>query len=133
MINLFGERRLALLGLANFVVGSLLSATWWLPAVLAGAVVFGFASPWSVLAVINLTQRCTPNALQGRFAAAVTLALFAPQPIMQTVGAAIIAPLGYRTVYAATAGLALAAAVYMRTCPLTRRPRRPRGVAGPGA
>jgi hypothetical protein len=77
MINRFGERRLALLGLANFIVGNLMYATGWLPAALAGAVVLGFALPWSVMAVINLTQRRTPDALQGRVAAVVTLALFA--------------------------------------------------------
>ena len=121
MINRFGERRLALLGLANFIVGNLMYATGWLPAALAGAVVLGFALPWSVLAVINLTQRRTPDALQGRVAAVVTLALFAPQPLTQTIGAAIITPLGYRTVYTLTAGLALvlATAIYLRTRPHT--------------
>lgn len=71
-------------------------ATGWSPAVLAllscsGSLCLGRSGR------INLTQRCTPNALQGRVAAAVTLALFAPQPITQTFVAAIIAPLGYRT------------------------------------
>lgn len=59
----------------------------------------GFALPWTVLAVINLTQRRTPNPLQGRVAAVVTLALFGPLPATQAIGSAIIGPLGYRIVY----------------------------------
>jgi MFS family permease len=113
MIDRFGEHRLALLGLADFAVGALMRSTGWLPAAVAGSLVLGFALPWSVLAVINLTQRRTPDALQGRVAAVVTLALFAPLPLTQAIGAAIIGPLGYRGVYLLNAALVLLTALWL--------------------
>ena len=123
LIVRLGEQRLALLGLLNFAAGTLLRATGWLPAAVAGSFVLGFALPWSVLAVINLTQRSTPDALQGRVASVVTLALFAPQPLTQIIGAAIIGPLGYRTVYLIIAAMMLATGVWLRH--RTRAQERP--------
>lgn len=99
MITRLGEARLAVIGLLDGTVGSLLVWTGWLPTAIAGFAVLGFALPWTVLAVINLTQRLTPDPLQGRVAALVTLALFGPLPVTQAIGSAIIGPLGYRTVY----------------------------------
>ncbi len=124
MMGRLDERRLALLGLLNFAGGTLLRATGWLPAAVVGSVVLGFALPWSVLAAINLTQRRTPAALQGRVAAVVTLALFAPQPLTQAVGAAIIGPLGYRGVYLLTAAAVLITAAWLHFRAGTERRRR---------
>jgi len=104
VIGLIGETGLAVAGLADGVLGNVLRATGWLPTALAGSFVMGFALPWTVVAVITLSQRLTPDALQGRVAAAVGLALFAPQPLALTVGAATIDALGYRGVLAVAAG-----------------------------
>jgi len=106
------EHRLLLLGLLNGTVGYTLYATGWLPAALAGAFVFGFALPWTVVATINLVQRRAPAALQGRCAAALTFALFAPQPLAQLLGAAVIDHTSYRTVYALASTATLATAGY---------------------
>ncbi len=113
LIDRIGERRLALVGLAAFAVGNMLRATGLLPAAVTGSAVLGFALPWIVLAVINVTQRGTPGALQGRVAALVTLALFAPQPVTQALGAVLIGPLGYRAVLAFMAVVAALAAGYL--------------------
>lgn len=113
LIDRIGERRLALVGLAAFAVGNMLRATGLLPAAVTGSAVLGFALPWIVLAVINVTQRGTPGALQGRVAALVTLALFAPQPVTQALGTVLIGPLGYRAVLAFMAVVAALAAGYL--------------------
>ncbi len=112
ILHASSEHRLLLLGLLNGALGYTLYATGRLPAALAGAFLFGFALPWSVVAAINLVQRRTPDALQGRCAAALTFALFAPQPLAQLLGAAVISHLGYRPIYLTAAALTLATAAY---------------------
>jgi MFS family permease len=99
LIKRIGERRLALLGLVDCVLGNLLRIIASTPAALVGSFVLGFALPWTVVAVINFAQRITPDALQGRVAAAITLALFAHQPLAHAAGAVAIARLDYRTIY----------------------------------
>ena len=96
LLRATGERRLAVLGLANFALGNALRATGWLPLAIAGSVVLGFALPWVFLAVLNLAQRCTPPELQGRVSAAVTLVFFGPQAPLQAVGALAIRYASYR-------------------------------------
>ncbi len=103
-----GEHRLLLLGLADGVLGYGLRATGWLPAVLAGSFVLGFALPWVVAAALNLVQRRAPEHLQGRCAAALSFALFAPLPVLQLAGAALITHVGYRAVFGGGAVLVLA-------------------------
>ncbi len=110
-----GERRLALLGLFNFALGDALNATGALPAALLGYLVLGFALPWVFLATLNLVQRMTPNALQGRTSAAITLALFGPQAPMQALASALVGPLGFRGIYISTAAIAIALAIWLRT------------------
>jgi Na+/melibiose symporter-like transporter len=117
MIQRFGERRLALLGLLNGVLGNLLQLIGSIPTALAGSFVAGFALPWTVLAVINLSQRSTPDALQGRVAAALTLALFAPQPLAHLAGAFAVSHASFRLLYLMSAALTLATAIWL----LTRR------------
>jgi MFS family permease len=103
-----GEARLALFGLFNGVLGNLLVLAGTTPLALLGSLVSGFALPWTVLAVINLSQRLTPDALQGRVAAAVTLALFAPQPIAHLLGAAAVSEFSFRWLYLSCAVLTAA-------------------------
>jgi hypothetical protein len=110
-----GERRLALLGLWNFALGDALNASGWLPCALLGYAVLGFALPWVFLGTLSLYQRMTPNRLQGRVSAAITLALFGPQAPMQALGALLIGPVGFRTIYLGTAASAVALAIRLRT------------------
>jgi Na+/melibiose symporter-like transporter len=106
-----GESWLAVLGMANFALGSAMRASGWLPLAIAGSVVLGFALPWIFLALLNLAQRCTPPELQGRVSAAVTLAFFGPQAPLQALGAVAIRYVSYRQLYLAGAAVAVAAAV----------------------
>lgn len=108
-----GERTLALIGLVNFAVGNLLRATHWLPSALLGTVVLGFALPYAFLAALNVAQRSTPDALQGRVSAALTFALFAPQAILQTAGSALITTLSYIEIYIGSAALSLLIAAWL--------------------
>jgi len=80
--------------------------------------VLGFAAPWVVVAVVTAGQRLTPDALQGRVAAAITFALFAPLPLAQAVCAALLGDAGFRLPYLlAAAGAALLVPVAVRPLP----------------
>ncbi|MFI2641814.1 MFS transporter [Streptomyces sp. NPDC018610] len=98
-----GLDNLALLGLAAFACGSALRSVAWMPSVWLGSFVLGFALPWVFLAALNAGQQLTPDHLQGRVAAAVTLLLFGPQAPAQALGALLISHVGYRSVYLASA------------------------------
>lgn len=110
LIDRLGERKLAVIGLVNFAAGNLLRANHWLPAALTGSAVLGFALPFVFLATLNAAQRATPQELQGRVSAALTLALFGPQALTQSIGSALIAHATYIQIYIASAALGLAIA-----------------------
>ena len=107
------ERGLVLWGLGNYALGSLLRAFGSLPAVVLGSIILGFALPWVFLGVLNLTQRVTPDRLQGRVSAAVTLALFGPQAPMQALGSWAITLVSYRVLYIGTALIAVMTALWL--------------------
>jgi hypothetical protein len=111
LLRSVGERWLAVLGMANFALGSAMRATGWLPLAIAGSVVLGFALPWLFLALLNLAQRCTPPELQGRVSAAVLLAFFGPQAPLQALGAGAIRYASYQQLYLAGAAVAVATAI----------------------
>jgi MFS family permease len=130
VVRRHGETTLLALGLTDGVVGYLLLATGRLPTVLLGAFVLGFALPWSIIALVNLTQRLAPIDLQGRVASATGLLLFAPLPVAQLTGAAAITAVDYRTVYVTVAGVGLATVAAVR---LLARERGPTTEAGAGS
>jgi MFS family permease len=107
LLRSIGERWLAVLGMADFALGSAMRASGWLPLAVAGSVVMGFALPWLFLALLNLAQRCTPAELQGRVSAAVTLVFFGPQAPLQALGALAIRYATYQQLYLAGAAVAL--------------------------
>lgn len=117
VIDRFGERSLAVIGLINFAAGNLLRANHWLPAALIGTFVLGFALPYVFLAILNVAQRLTSNELQGRVSAALIFALFGPQALTQVIGAALIAHATYIEIYVASAAVSLGIAGW-----LARRP-----------
>jgi MFS family permease len=108
LIDRFGEASVAVAGLANFAAGDLLRATGWLPAALCGSFVLGFALPYVFLATLSIAQRLSPQHLQGRVSAALTLALFGPQAPMQALGSLLISDVGYATLFVASAVVSLA-------------------------
>jgi MFS family permease len=113
LIARVGERRLAVIGLLNFAAGNVLRADHWLPAALLGSLVLGFALPYVFLATLNVAQRQTPNRLQGRISAALTLALFGPQALAQAIGSALIAHSSYIAIYLGSAAASLAIAGWL--------------------
>ncbi len=126
-----GERGLVLAGLCNYALGSALYATATIPTALLGSLVLGFALPWIFLAALNAAQRLTPQELQGRVSAALTLMLFGPLAPLQALGAWAITQTGFRSLYlgaAFTAGLlALAFARLGLGAPDAQRPQRRSG------
>ncbi len=108
-----GEHWLAVIGLINFAAGNLLRANHWLPAALTGSAVLGFALPYTFLATLSIAQRATPSELQGRVSAALTFALFGPQAVMQSIGAALITRATYVQIYVGCAALSLAIAGWL--------------------
>jgi len=128
VLTRIGDRGLALAGLLDFAVGSLLRATGDLPLALAGTLVLGFALPWAFLAVLNTAQRETPDELQGRVSAAVTIALFGPQAPLQALGSAAITVVGFSQIYIASAIATLAVGAWLAT-----RPRPVSGGSGPAS
>jgi MFS family permease len=129
-----GERWLAVLGMADFAIGSASRATSWLPLAIAGSVVLGFALPWLFLALLNLAQRSTPPELQGRVSAAVMLVFFGPQAPLQAAGALAIRYVSYQQLYLAAAAVAAGTAtVYLWAGRGGRRAGRGRGCPGGGA
>jgi predicted MFS family arabinose efflux permease len=132
LLRLAGERWLAVLGMANFALGSAMRATGWLPLAIAGSVVLGFALPWLFLALLNLAQRCTPPQLQGRVSAAVTLVFFGPQAPLQALGAVAIRYATYQQLYLAGAAVAVVTAIVF-TWTGRRRPSHGAGPPGPAA
>jgi len=113
LLGRIGEGWLAVLGTADFVLGSLLRASGWLPAAIVGSVVLGFALPWVFLGVLNLAQRATPPGLQGRVSAAVLLAVFGLQAPLQAIGSVAISYTTYQVIYLASAALALATRAWL--------------------
>jgi len=128
LLGRVGVRGLALAGLIDFAAGNLLRATGMLPLALAGTLVLGFALPWAYLAVLNLAQRETPNELQGRVSAAVTLALFGPQAPLQALGSVLITLVGFAAIYVGLALVTLALAAWLAT-----RPAPANGSSAPAA
>jgi MFS-type transporter involved in bile tolerance (Atg22 family) len=113
VLRRFGEHRVALVGLVDLAMGTLLYATGWLPAALLGSIILGFALPWLFLAVLAITQRETPTRLQGRVSAAVIFALFGPQAPLQALGAWAISEFSYRQLYLVGAGATGATAFWL--------------------
>lgn len=111
LLRLLGERWLAVAGMANFAVGNLMRATGLLPVAVAGSLVLGFALPWLFLALLNLSQRCTPPELQGRVSAVVSLVFFGPQAPLLALGALFIRYATYSELYLAGAAVAVATGI----------------------
>jgi hypothetical protein len=126
LIARLGEAGLAVAGLVNFAAGDLLQATGWLPAALIGAFVLGFALPWAYLAALNISQSRTPDHLQGRVAAAITLALFGPQAPLQALGALAIAHATFTEIYLGSAVAAAGLATWLALRSRTAGPGGPR-------
>ncbi len=132
LIARIGERSLAVIALMNMAVGSAARATGVTAVVIAGSFVLGAALPWSLIALITAGQRVVPVTMQGQASAAITLVMFAPQPIAQASGAVLIDPAGYRLLYLATSAVLVLSLVVLRPWRDGREPLQRDGhAAGP--
>lgn len=105
----YGERALAVAGMANTVVATALMMPPSVWPVAAGSALRGLGLPWIVVAVLTLTQNHTAAELQGRVSAAVGVLLFAPVALSTGLGAALITVADYRAPLAIVIAVNLAA------------------------
>ncbi|HKT01835.1 MAG TPA: MFS transporter, partial [Rugosimonospora sp.] len=111
----YGEVRVATAGIALYGASTVLSATPWLPLVLAGTALFGAGLAWLLIALVTLVQRSTPHGLQARVYAATNLAVATPQTVSIALGAALLAVLDYRVLLLACATVAAVSAGWLGT------------------
>jgi MFS family permease len=117
LVRRIGEQTLIAVALLTAGAGALLQIPPLLGPVIVGYILLGAAIPWLVVALISLTQRLTPNALQGRAFATVDALITVPQTLSIALGAALIAITGYQPLLLAMAVVMSLAAAYL----LTRR------------
>jgi MFS family permease len=115
LVRRIGEHRLIAIALLTAAAAALLQTPPLLGPVIAGYILLGAAIPWLVVAVISLTQRLTPSALQGRAYSSVDTLITVPQTISIALGAGLIATTGYRPLLIAMAAVMFAAAAYLLT------------------
>jgi MFS family permease len=119
-IRRLGEVRVVVVGLAFLAVAPALSATAFLPGVLAGQLIAGAAIPPLVVAVITLLQRQAPARLQGRVYGALEVSLTGPQTAGIGLGAVLLGLVDYRLILVGAA-LLLAFSAWVLAKP---RPKR---------
>jgi predicted MFS family arabinose efflux permease len=131
LVRRLGERRLVAIGLLAAASGAMLEMPPVLTPVITGFIVFGMAIPWIVVALISLTQRLTPNDLQGRAYSAVDALITTPQTMSIALGAGLIAVAGYRALLIGMAGTMSIAAAYLLSRTQQRQRRTTRKVGEP--
>lgn len=112
------------LGLAACAVSPLLMMPSSLPAVLAGAALFGCGLPWIIVGSMTLLQRLTPPDLQGRAAGAAELMTSTSQTFSIALGAGLLTVLDYRILLGMITGFVALSAGYLLTRPEHRRAAR---------
>ncbi len=114
-------------------LGSALLPLGSLPIAACGMVVAGFGIPITVVGFATMRQRLTPDALQGRTAAAANVSINVPQTAVSIVGAGLLAIADYRVLIWVTVAAVLLGAVLAATARTTASPRSDEGLAGDGA
>lgn len=115
VIKKFGEGPIAGAGLLLVAGGSLLFMMASLPAVFAGAVIFGASLPWIVVAFNTLLQTRTPNNLLGRVSSAADTFVTVPQTVSVAVGAALVGLVNYRYLLGIISVVVAISATYLLT------------------
>lgn len=112
-----GGRRFAAYGIALTAVAAALRAIPSDPLALACSAAVGAGLPCVLIAAFTAVQRETPDALLGRTVATANTLVYAPNVLGLAAGAALVEPVGQRTLSAVLGVLWLLAAV-----PLLQRP-----------
>ncbi|NYE18479.1 MFS transporter [Microbacterium immunditiarum] len=133
LVTRLGEGRAAALGLVMLALGSALLPLGSLPIAACGMVVAGFGIPITVVGFATMRQRLTPDALQGRTAAAANVSINVPQTAVSIVGAGLLAIADYRVLIWVTVAAVLLGAVLAATARTTASTRSDEGLAGDGA
>lgn len=111
IVTRWGEGWAAALGLVLLAVGSIAFVSGSIVLAGIGMVVMGVGIPIAVVAFSTLRQRLTPDALQGRTAAAANVAITLPQTLASILGAGLLAVVDFETLVVASVVAVLAGAV----------------------
>ncbi len=110
-IRRFGEKGTVARGSILLAIGLLPLAGTSIELVLFGMVIIGLGVPWIVVAYTTLRQRLTPPSLQGRTAAASSVAFKVPETLSIMAAAAVIGIIDYRIMIAAAVIVTFSCAV----------------------
>ena len=123
MLRRFGDVRLAGIGVGIFAIGDLLWIVPSTPLVLATCAVAGFGIVWAIVAISTAYQKRSPQAIQGRVAAASNMIFSVPQTASIATGAVLISLVDYRVeILAMFVGIALSS-VYLLSRNVSRSSR----------
>jgi len=123
LLRRVGDLRMAGIGVAGFGIADLLWIVPSTPTVLGASAVAGIGLVWAIVAIATAYQKRSPQAIQGRVAAASNMLFSVPQTISIATGAVLISLVDYRVeILAMFAGIALSA-VYLLTRNVSRRSR----------
>lgn len=114
LVRAFGEITVAVAGLV--LMGAAAGTIALAPAVglvMLAMVLFGLTLPLLLVSYLTLLQRRTPQRLMGRVSTTVELVLSTPQALSLAIGAALVAVLDWRRIFAIEAVVVLAAAAHV--------------------
>ncbi len=114
LIGRLGEPRTVAVGMAAIGIGLFPLAGSNLPLGIAGLTLIGLGVPWVIVAFTTVRQRLTPPVLQGRTAAATSMAISIPQSGSTAVGAALLGIIDYRLLVLASVLVVLVSALSLR-------------------
>jgi Na+/melibiose symporter-like transporter len=114
-LKVFGDVRVAGIGMAAFAVGdfSFISAN--LPLIAVGIPIAGFGVSWLIVGLMTAVQVRTPLRLQGRVSSAADLLISTPQTVSIALGAALIAIVDYRLLVVVEAVAVASCGMYLVT------------------
>jgi MFS family permease len=127
LLRRFGAARTVGIALVTLAAGGAGYAAGSVGIVAAAAVLGGVGVPWLIIGMITARQRHTPPRLQGRVAAATSLAMNGPQSVSIALGAALVDAVDYRVLIAGCTAVVLASGLG----PLLRPVRAAEPVAAP--
>jgi predicted MFS family arabinose efflux permease len=115
VVGRFGEIGTIALGMFGFAVAFLGLVYPHLILAFVSAIVAGLAIPLTLVGFNTLMQRTTDGPVLGRVAAASEAVIGGPQALSIVVGAALIAVVDYRLLFAAMAAVMVLAGVYLHS------------------
>jgi MFS family permease len=115
LLKRIGDLRLTGIGVLLFALGDGALLVPRLAVIAPAAAVGGVGIVWAVVSLATAYQRRSPEAVQGRVAAAASMLFSVPQTISIAVGAVLVTVIDYRIEIAIMTVATLAAAAYLLT------------------